>query len=64
MRGRFIASGWCPTVGVVGFVLGGGHGPFAPSKGLGVDQVVEVEMVNSVGERMVINEQNQYADLF
>ena len=36
-NGRFIASGWCPTVGVVGFFLGGGHGPFAPAKGLGVD---------------------------
>jgi ribonuclease T2 len=46
-KGRFIASGWCPTVGVVGFMLGGGHGPFAPSKGLGVDQLIEVEMVNS-----------------
>lgn len=46
-RGRFIASGWCPTVGVVGFMLGGGHGPFAPSKGLGVDQLIEIEMINS-----------------
>jgi ribonuclease T2 len=52
---RFIASGWCPTVGVAGFFLGGGHGPFAPSKGLGVDQLLEVEIVTADGNLTVAN---------
>ncbi|KAK3946703.1 hypothetical protein QBC32DRAFT_388631 [Pseudoneurospora amorphoporcata] len=42
---RVIASGWCSTVGMVGFHLGGGHGPFAPSMGLGVDNVLEIEVL-------------------
>ncbi|KAL6694296.1 hypothetical protein J3F84DRAFT_379077 [Trichoderma pleuroticola] len=42
---RVIASGWCSTVGMVGFHLGGGHGPFAPSMGLGVDNVLEIEVM-------------------
>ncbi|KAK4104522.1 hypothetical protein N658DRAFT_521175 [Parathielavia hyrcaniae] len=42
---RAVASGWCSTVGMVGFHLGGGHGPFAPSMGLGVDNVLEIEVL-------------------
>ncbi|KAM0231286.1 hypothetical protein ACHAPO_008669 [Fusarium lateritium] len=42
---RVVASGWCSTVGMVGFHLGGGHGPFAPSMGLGVDNVLEIEVL-------------------
>lgn len=42
---RVIASGWCSTVGMVGFHLGGGHGPFGPSMGLGVDNVLEIEVL-------------------
>ncbi|CAG7558987.1 unnamed protein product [Fusarium equiseti] len=42
---RVIASGWCSTVGMAGFHLGGGHGPFAPSMGLGVDNVLEIELL-------------------
>ncbi|KAH7305331.1 hypothetical protein B0I35DRAFT_362287 [Stachybotrys elegans] len=42
---RVIASGWCSTVGMTGFHLGGGHGPFAPSMGLGVDNVLEIEVL-------------------
>ncbi|KAF4551274.1 Ribonuclease T2-like protein [Elsinoe fawcettii] len=42
---RVVASGWCSTVGMTGFHLGGGHGPFAPSMGLGVDNVLEIEVL-------------------
>ncbi|KAF5011135.1 hypothetical protein FDECE_2743 [Fusarium decemcellulare] len=42
---RAIASGWCSTVGMVGWHLGGGHGPFGPSMGLGVDNLLEVEVL-------------------
>ncbi|KAL7931422.1 hypothetical protein V8C35DRAFT_310351 [Trichoderma chlorosporum] len=46
---RVIASGWCSTVGMVGFHLGGGHGFLAPSMGLGVDNMLEIEVMQ-VGE--------------
>ncbi|KAH6644185.1 hypothetical protein C7974DRAFT_16170 [Boeremia exigua] len=42
---RVISSGWCSTVGMAGFHLGGGHGPFAPSMGLGVDNLLELEVL-------------------
>ncbi|KAM3443913.1 hypothetical protein MY4824_000361 [Beauveria thailandica] len=42
---RVISSGWCSTVGMVGWHLGGGHGPFAPSMGLGVDNLLEIEVL-------------------
>ncbi|KAM0431563.1 hypothetical protein ACHAQK_010188 [Fusarium lateritium] len=54
---RVIASGWCSTVGMAGFHLGGGHGPFAPSMGLGVDNVLEIEVLqvgrNAHGQTVV-----------
>ena len=42
---RVVASGWCSTVGMIGWHLGGGHGPFGPSLGLGVDNLLEVEVL-------------------
>eukprot|EP00899_Mesostigma_viride_P028583 jgi/Mesvir1/890/Mv17454-RA.1 len=53
--GKFVASGWVTTVGVVGWSLGGGHGPMAPSRGLGVDNVLEVELVAANGDWVVAN---------
>ena len=38
------------TVGIVGWSIGGGHGPFAPSAGLGVDNVVEVSFLSSLSQ--------------
>jgi ribonuclease T2 len=58
-RGRYVSSGWAISVGVVGWSIGGGHGPFAPSKGMGVDNILEVEVVTASGELVVANaEQN------
>ena len=34
-HGRFLAMGWASTVGVVGWSLGGGHGPFTGAAGIG-----------------------------
>jgi len=42
-------------VGVVGWSIGGGHGPMVPSKGLGVDNILEVELVNANGNITVAN---------
>jgi ribonuclease T2 len=52
---RFVASGWAVTVGVAGWSIGGGHGPFGPSVGLGVDQILEVELVDPRGNVITAN---------
>ena len=52
---RFISSGWASTVGVIGWSIGGGHGPFAPSKGLGVDNILEVEIILANGTLLQVN---------
>jgi ribonuclease T2 len=58
-RGRFVSAGWAISVGVVGWSIGGGHGPTAPSKGMGVDNILEVEIVTADGDLLVANaEQN------
>jgi ribonuclease T2 len=62
-RGRYVSAGWAISVGVVGWSIGGGHGPFAPSKGMGVDNILEVEIVTATGELIVANEM-QNTDLW
>jgi ribonuclease T2 len=59
----YVASGWGQSVGVVGWHLGGGHGPFAKSKGLGVDNILEVDIVLANGSAVTAN-QKSHADLF
>lgn len=62
-RGKVIASGWASTVGVVGWHTGGGHGPFGTTHGLGVDNIVEVELVTPNAELVTANATHN-ADLF
>eukprot|EP00931_Biecheleriopsis_adriatica_P104713 TRINITY_DN7934_c0_g1_i3.p1 TRINITY_DN7934_c0_g1~~TRINITY_DN7934_c0_g1_i3.p1 ORF type:complete len:589 (+),score=77.63 TRINITY_DN7934_c0_g1_i3:139-1905(+) len=59
----FVAQGWAGSVGIIGWSIGGGHGPFGRSKGLGVDQILEVELVTANGT-MVVASAMQNADLF
>jgi len=53
---RFFVTGWASTVGIAGWSLGGGHGPLAPSRGMGVDNVLEIELVTSNGSLIVAND--------
>eukprot|EP00128_Syssomonas_multiformis_P013889 Colp12_sorted_trinity150504_noHs@5171 len=62
-RGRVINSGWASTVGVVGWALGGGHGPFGASFGLGVDNILGVKIVTANGELVIANNKTAAADL-
>lgn len=62
-KGKYIASGWCPTVGIAGWSLSGGHGPFAPSKGIGSDNIVEADIVLANGELKTVNK-DQNAELW
>lgn len=56
-------GGGCPTVGAVGYTLGGGWGYSGRLFGLGCDQLIEVEMITANGKLMIANA-NQNEDLF
>ncbi len=56
-------GGGCPTVGVVGFALGGGWGYSSRLLGLGCDNLLEVKFVNSKGKIVIANEDDN-SDLF
>ncbi|KAI0535178.1 FAD-binding domain-containing protein [Xylaria digitata] len=62
-HGRAVASGVDMTVGLGGYIQGGGHGPLSSTYGLAADQVLQVTIVTSAGLVLVANDaQNQ--DLF
>lgn len=54
-QSRVCVSGHAPSVGVVGWFTGGGHGLIAPQFGMGVDNVAEVELVAADGSLVVAN---------
>lgn len=62
-HGVLSVGGMCPTVGPVGFTLGGGHGPLIRKYGLGVDQLVSVDLVTGAGEQVTANA-SSHSDLF
>lgn len=48
--GILVNGGRCPSVGVSGFILGGGIGPFSRQYGMAVDGLNEVKIVTADGE--------------
>lgn len=48
-------GGGCPTVGVAGFTLGGGWGYSSRMLGLGCDSLLELEIINYKGEKLIAN---------
>jgi len=52
-----VASGWSISVGIAGWSMGGGHGPFSRGLGIGVDQVVEIEIVTANSSVLTVNSQ-------
>lgn len=57
--GFIINGGRCPTVGVGGFILGGGLGPFTRSFGMGCDTLVEAKVVTAKGELVTVGEKSK-----
>ncbi|KAJ4344091.1 hypothetical protein N0V95_006359 [Ascochyta clinopodiicola] len=58
--GRTVVSGQDPTVGLGGFIGGGGHGPLSSRYGLAADQILQATVVTTEGRILVANEaQNQ-----
>ncbi|KAF8417512.1 hypothetical protein EV426DRAFT_622940 [Tirmania nivea] len=60
--GFIVNGGRCPLVGVSGFLLGGGFGPFSRSVGMGMDQLVEVDVVTAEGEIVTVGENDSPED--
>ncbi|KAF4983056.1 hypothetical protein FZEAL_1456 [Fusarium zealandicum] len=60
---RVVVGGGAKTVGIAGFVTGGGHSILAPHYGLAADNVLEMEVVTPGGEILKVNE-DQNRDLF
>ncbi|KAJ8121469.1 hypothetical protein ONZ43_g2086 [Nemania bipapillata] len=56
LNGWAVNGGRCPTVGIIGFLLGGGIGPFTRSLGMGCDTVTEISMVTADGHLVTVGE--------
>ena len=52
---RVVVSGHAANVGIVGWSMGGGHSPLGPTYGLGVDQILEVEVIGPDGSLIIAN---------
>lgn len=62
-HGLATVLGQCPSVGIGGFLLGGGVGPLMSRYGLGCDNVVSAELVLADG-RVVTASASEHPDLF
>ncbi|MBD7914193.1 FAD-binding oxidoreductase [Clostridium sp. Sa3CUN1] len=62
-KGYAFPGGGCPTVGVSGLILGGGWGYSSRYLGLASDSLVEAEIINYEGKKLVLNK-NENSDLF
>jgi hypothetical protein len=61
--GRYVQGGGCTTVGVAGFIQGGGFGSFSKKYGQGAAGVLQAEVVTADGSVLVVNACN-HPDLF
>lgn len=53
--GETVVGGTSTTVGVGGYLTGGGHSVFSSRNGLAADQVIEMEVVTPRGEHIIAN---------
>lgn len=61
--GRVVTTGQDPSVGLGGYIQGGGHGPLSSTYGLAANQVLQLTVITTKGQILTANnEQNQ--DLF
>jgi FAD/FMN-containing dehydrogenase len=58
-HGLTVAAGTVGAVGMVGFTLGGGYGPLNGVAGLGVDNLLEAEVVLSDGRSVLASAANE-----
>ena len=62
-QGRVVTTGQDPSVGLGGYIQGGGHGPLASTHGLAAQQVLQARVVTTKGDILVANEVEN-SDLF
>ncbi|MFD7458871.1 MULTISPECIES: FAD-binding oxidoreductase [unclassified Streptomyces] len=62
-KGTTIPAGSCPTVGVSGLVLGGGHGVVSRAYGLTCDSLTRATLVTADGKRITADA-DHHKDLF
>ena len=62
-QGLALQAGSCPTVGISGHILGGGHGLLARSHGLTCDSLHQVTMIDAQAQTLQVDA-NTHADLF
>ncbi|KAH8587381.1 hypothetical protein B0O99DRAFT_733688 [Bisporella sp. PMI_857] len=60
--GRITVGGGAKSVGLGGFIQGGGHGPLSSHYGLAADQILQATVVTTEGKILVVNSQ-QHQDL-
>ncbi|EXJ74768.1 uncharacterized protein A1O5_01463 [Cladophialophora psammophila CBS 110553] len=58
LDGFVVNGGRCPTVGVSGFMLGGGLSPFTRSFSMGCDTVKEFTIVTAEGDEVTVSERD------
>ena len=63
LRNLTVVAGGSETVGIGGYLTGGGHSALGPTYGMGADQVLEMEIVTPGGDILTVNE-CQHQDLF
>jgi FAD/FMN-containing dehydrogenase len=61
--GRYVQGGGCTTVGVAGFIHGGGFGSFSKKYGQGAAGLLQAEIVTADGAVLIVNACN-HPDLF
>lgn len=61
--GYAFPGGGCPTVGTSGLILGGGWGYSSRFLGLASDSLIEAEIINYKGEKLILNNKKN-KDLF
>lgn len=54
-RNLSIVGGTGDTIGLGGYITGGGHSPLSANFGLAADQVLEMEVVTAAGHILVVN---------
>ncbi|HEY6069142.1 MAG TPA: FAD-binding oxidoreductase [Gaiellaceae bacterium] len=63
LQGVAIPAGSCPTVGIAGLTLGGGHGFSGRAWGLACDSLVSLVIVTASGQALLASK-TQHPDLF
>ena len=61
---REIVGGSCESVGILGWMIGGGRGLTSPFYGLGVDQLISAKLIDGNGNNVTANATNEHKDIF